>query len=121
MIICVPTTGNTDFNDNVSEHFGSAPYFAIVNTDTKECEFVKNINEHHSHGNCHPLKNLSSKKFDGIVCGGIGKRAIQMLNDSGIKVYKADGLTINDIVDSFTGGKMKEITDNDACQGHGCH
>ncbi len=63
MKICVPTVGQKGLEEKVSEHFGGAPYFTITDTATDQTESIPNQNQHHSHGQCHPLGQLAGKKL----------------------------------------------------------
>ncbi|MGE5559018.1 MAG: NifB/NifX family molybdenum-iron cluster-binding protein [Bacillota bacterium] len=125
MKICVPTIGNKGLDETVSEHFGSAPYFTVVDLDSNGIEVIDNQNEHHSHGQCHPMQSLTGKGIDGVVCGGMGRRAVELLNSDGIKVYLGNGNTVKTIIEQYKQGKLKELTMEGACGGHGsgncCH
>ena len=121
MRICIPTETNEGKSAKVYEHFGSAPYFTIVDTEKDSVEVIDNTNQHHAHGMCHPMKALISKSIDAVVTGGMGARAVQGLNQGGIKAYRAIPGTVADIVSQFTKGGLEEITVNNACAQHGCH
>lgn len=121
MKICIPTLGEKGFDERVSEHFGSAPYFTIVDLESNGVEIINNHNQHHSHGQCHPLGSLTGKGINGVVCGGMGRRAIELLNADGIKVYLGNGSIVKTIVEEYKNGSLKELSAEDACAGHGCH
>ena len=70
---------------------------------------------------CQPMNALIGKKIDAVVTGGMGGRAVQKLNEGGIKAYRAIPGTVADIVSQFTKGGLEEITVNNACAQHGCH
>lgn len=121
MKICVPTTGNKGLEEKVYEHFGSAPFFTVVETDTGAVEVIDNQNQHHSHGSCHPMLSLTGRGIDAVVTGGMGRRAIEMLNEGNVKVYQATGDTVSRIVKEYQNRKLKELSPDTACAGHGCH
>jgi predicted Fe-Mo cluster-binding NifX family protein len=121
MKLCIPTKMDDGKTANVHEHFGSAPYFAIYDTDSATVEILDNGNLHHSHGTCQPMSALGGRKIDAVVCGGMGARAVQKLNEGGIKVYRAIPGTVMDIASQFLKGGLKEITVENACAQHGCH
>lgn len=125
MKICIPTLGEKGLEEQVCEHFGSAPYFTIVESDSNEVEIVNNQNQHHSHGVCHPMASLSGKGIDSVVCGGMGRRAVELLNSDGIKVYLGSGSTVKNLVEQYKQGDLKELTVANACgghdHGHSCH
>ncbi|OGW79644.1 MAG: diguanylate cyclase [Omnitrophica bacterium RIFCSPLOWO2_12_FULL_44_17] len=121
MKICIPTETNEGKRAEVYGHFGSAPYFTIVDTEKNSVEIINNANQHHSHGMCQPMSALVGKKIDAVVTGGMGARAVQKLNAGGIKAYKVIPGTVADIVSQFTKGGLDEITVNNACAQHSCH
>ncbi len=121
MKICIPTETDQGRDSRVFGHFGSAPYFLICDTETGAFETVDNANQHHSHGMCQPMSGLTGKKIDAVLCGGMGARAVQKLNDAGIKAYQASGGTVAEMIDRFMAGDLTEITVAGACTQHGCH
>lgn len=121
MKICIPTLGKKGLEEEVSEHFGSAPYFTIVNLETNETEIIDNQNQHHSHGQCHPMGSIIGKGVNGVVCGGMGRRAVELLNSDGIKVFLGTGDIVKTVIEQYKNGNLKELAADQACSGHGCH
>jgi predicted Fe-Mo cluster-binding NifX family protein len=122
MRLCIPTQTKDGKTASVHEHFGSAPYFTIYDTDKDTAEVISNSNEHHSHGMCQPLQALAGQNIDATICGGIGPGALMRLNEGGIKAYRAIPGTVGDIVSQFSKGALQEITIDNACNhDHGCH
>lgn len=121
MKICLPTIGKKGLGEKVYNHFGSAPYFTIYDTDTKKIEIIKNDNEHHSHGACQPLNSIAKYNIDIIMTNGMGARAVQMLNTGGIKVFKLDGDTVADAIKKYQDNKLEELTIENSCSQHNCH
>ena len=121
MKICIPAETNEGKSAKVYGHFGSAPYFTIVDTEKDSIEVIDNANQHHSHGMCQPMSSLIGKSIDAVVTGGIGSRAVQKLNEGGIKAYRTIPGTVADIVSQFTKGGLEEITAQNACAQRGCH
>ena len=121
MKLCIPTETNEGKKAQVYEHFGSAPYFTIVDTEKDAVEVIDNVNQHHSHGMCQPMNALIGKKIDAVVTGGMGARAVQKLNEGGIKAFRAIPGTVEEIVKQFKNKQLNEITVENACAQHGCH
>jgi len=121
MRICVPTTTDEGAKARAYEHFGSAPHFTILDTATGSCEVVGNAGQHHAHGMCHPLAMLEGRKIDAVVCAGIGARALQRLNEGGIRVYRTISGTVEEVVEKFKTRELEEMTLENSCAGHGCH
>ena len=121
MKICIPITENEGLKSKVNAHFGSASCFLIYDIKNENFEVVNNSDSHHMHGMCHPLKVLDNKGIDAVVCGGMGARAVQKLNEGGIRAYRASGETVEETIRRHKGGILEEITAENACVDHSCH
>lgn len=121
MKLCVPATDAKGLKSNISGHFGSAPFFILVDTDTGAVEEVRNANEHHSHGRCHPLASLQGRGIGALICSGIGAGALGKLKDAGITAYRAEGATVADLVEGYKAGRLEVMNPESACGRHGCH
>jgi len=121
MKICIPTETDEGKSARVYGHFGSAPYFTIYDTEKDDCQTIDNSNQHHIHGTCNPIDVLTSKDIDAVVCIGMGMRAIQRVNEAGIRAYKASGANVQEIIKEYQANKLEEITAEDACRRHKCH
>ena len=122
MKICIPTETKDGLGAKVYGHFGSAPYFTVVDTATRKCEIIDNGNLEHEHGNCNPVKAVGGAKPDAVATGGIGMGAINGLEAAGIKVYITDQPTVEATVAALEKGTLKKASAACACSHHaGCH
>ena len=123
MNTCVPVTEDKGPESNVSAHFGSAPLFLIVDTESGTSRAIPNRNLHHGHGMCQPLLSLAGEAVDGVVVGGIGKGALDKFRAANIRVYLSELPTVETTVTAFETGSLREVTPADACghHGHGPH
>ncbi len=119
MNICIPVNQDNGLDSSVCAHFGSAPIFMVVDTDTNTCRPLTNANQHHSHGMCQPLASLSNEKLDAIVVGGIGMGALNKLQTSGIRVFRSEYPTVKATIDAFKDNSLKPVTPGQACGHHG--
>ena len=119
MLVCIPTNGDSGMNDSLCEHFGSAPFFTLYDSDSGEIQMVKNKNATHAHGTCHPMTQLTRFKIDSIICSGIGRRAIEMLKNDGVTVFQSDKKTVGEVVEQIKNDNLTEIDPTTACKGHG--
>ncbi len=119
MKLCVPVDQDLGLRSPVCAHFGSAPLFLKVDTDTGACEALQNQNQHHDHGMCRPLASLAGHVIDAIVVGGIGQGALYKLAAAGIRVYRASAPTVGETVEAFKAGALREVTTDMACAHHG--
>jgi predicted Fe-Mo cluster-binding NifX family protein len=118
MKVCIPTQEDKGAESLAYGHFGSAPCFIIIDSETGEIRSVANNNQHHAHGACHPMSALGGMAVDAVVVGGIGRRAVMGLNEQGIKVYQAIAGTALENVNALKSGNMIELTVESACGGH---
>lgn len=119
MLICIPTNGDKGLEDVVSDHFGSANYFTLVDSETGKIDILENSNSHHSHGTCHPMTQLESYHLNGVVCKGMGRRAVEALVSQGIEVYTTGKQNVGEIVEIIKEDKLEKIDPAKACMGHG--
>jgi predicted Fe-Mo cluster-binding NifX family protein len=121
MKICFPVQNDKGIDSLVYSHFGSAPAFVIVDTESQSVKSLSNGDRHHEHGACNPVMALNNEQVDAIVVGGIGGGALNKLNQKGIKVFRAQQPTINENVALFSAGALLEFTLQHTCSGHaGC-
>lgn len=119
MIICIPVEQDNGLQSQVSPHFGSAPAFVIVDTETGECRAIPNRNQHHAHGACMPLASLQGERIDGMLVGGIGMGALNKLNAANIRVYRSGQGTVAEAVAAFKAGQLEVVEPAMACAHHG--
>jgi len=120
MRICMPTMGASGLDDQISEHFGRAQSFTLVDTTNGKVEVIANNGEHVCGGGA-PVERLRAAKPDVVVCGGLGGGAIRMLNSLGFKVYIGATGTVRDAVELYKGGKLQEASMESACAHHHDH
>jgi predicted Fe-Mo cluster-binding NifX family protein len=125
MKIAIPIEEYHGLESLVYGHFGSAPSFVIVDSDTMSVEELGNQNQSHEHGQCRPMVALAGRSPDAIIVGGIGAGALHGLRAAGIRVYRCDGDTVADAVRLLKNGALVEVGEDDACaghsHGHSCH
>jgi predicted Fe-Mo cluster-binding NifX family protein len=119
MKLCIPTNGEKGLDEQVHNHFGSASFFTLFDTESDEIQTINNSNEQHEHGACQPLSVISDYHVQAILTGGMGRRAVQMLNDGGVKVFLMEGNTVREAVENYRKNRLTELTAENACGGHG--
>ena len=120
MKVCFPIKENNGIDSIVFNHFGSAPFFIIVDLENNNIEVVNNGDLGHEHGMCQPIKALSGHLVDAVLVAGIGAGAIMKLNGMGIKVYKVAESTISENIELLKNNKLVEFSANNACTHHDC-
>lgn len=117
MRLCIPTVDESGLESRLSGHFGSAPYFTLVETETEVVEVVANVQAEHEHGRCDASSSLQGLNVDAVVCQGLGRRAFAGLRDVGIAVFVAEPGTVSSALASFSGGRARRMTSEEACRG----
>jgi predicted Fe-Mo cluster-binding NifX family protein len=124
MKICIPVNDVRGLDGEPYGHFGSAERFMLVDSDSMETQIVDNGDHGHAHGTCQPLRGLAGQKLDAIIVGGIGARAVERLNEAGIRVYRSTAGTVRDNVEALKKGALEELNADNSCghhgHGHGC-
>ena len=122
MKICIPTEEPMGLDSVAYGHFGSAPYFLIYDSETKEIEVIKNNEDEHEHGQCNPVAPIRDKGVKALMVAGMGSGALQKFVALGINVYKIEtGTKVRTIVENLDLDKMEQLVIDNCCQGHSCH
>jgi predicted Fe-Mo cluster-binding NifX family protein len=118
MKLAFPVEKDDGMASPVFGHFGSAPFFVVVESENGAVESLGNKDRVHLHGQCQPLAALSGKVVDAVVVGGIGAGALMKLNDAGVKVYRAVEGTVSENLALFKSGRLPEMGFDHTCAGH---
>ena len=125
MNILIPVAMNYGLDSAVYGHFGSAPFFLLVDETGSILEEIDNRSGTHLHGQCRPLDHVAGRSVDAIIAGGIGLRALSSLLAAGIRVYSSNDGTVEDALQQFKLGKLQAMSELESCSGHGhsggCH
>jgi predicted Fe-Mo cluster-binding NifX family protein len=119
MRICVPTATDEGMEATVYDHFGSAPFFSVLDTDRNEVEVVANGNQRHEHGRCNPVGTLMGIALDAVVVRGMGRNALARLTQAGIPVYITMGQHLRDVADEVRNDLLLPLDSDATCAGHG--
>jgi len=115
--IIVPTVGQEGLNAHLAEHFGRAPYFAVVdlneNGDVANVKTVPNVGEHTGRmGQPHDV--VLGLQPNAIIVYGMGRRGLDSFQSVGIAVLRANANTISEVIAAYKENKLQELTE-------GCH
>ena len=109
--VIIPVEDESGLDARLAEHFGRAPYFAVVDLENGKVSNVKtepNTGEHLG-GTGHPHENLLALKPNVIVANGMGPGGLQSFKNARVIVLKADANTVKGIITSFKQGKLTEL------------
>ena len=112
--IIIPTDNQEGINAPLAEHFGRAPYFTVVEFDSKgevtNVNAVTNVSEHVG-GTGSPHDHLTKLQPTAIVVHGMGPRGITAFQSAGIEVLKANANTVKEVVEAYKQDKLEELTE----------
>jgi len=101
----------------LSQHFGRAPYFAVVELDENgkvlNLQTVPNKSEHFG-GMGKPPEILMSLRPNAVITYGMGPRALNMFQSANIAVLQANKNIVKDLVEAYKRDELVELTE-------GCH
>jgi predicted Fe-Mo cluster-binding NifX family protein len=118
MKIAFPVQDDAGLDSIVYNHFGSAPFFMIVDPGTLAAASVKNRDQHHAHGACNPMRALDDQQVDAVVVGGIGAGALGGLNRMGISVHRSQAATVRENLALLDSSGLPRIELRGSCGGH---
>ena len=122
--IVVPVENECGLDARLAEHFGRAPYFAVVdiaeNGKVLGVETEANRGEH-AGGVGHPHDNLLALKPNVIVAYGMGPGGLNTFQSAGIAVLEANANTVRDVIKSFKEGKLAKLANGCEHAHHHAH
>jgi predicted Fe-Mo cluster-binding NifX family protein len=115
--IVVPAEDESGLNAQLAEHFGRAPFFAVVELDEKgEVASVTNVPNEGEHvggiGLTHD--HILELQPNAIIVYGMGPRGLSGFQSAGVAVLRANANTVKEVVASYKDDRLQELTE-------GCH
>ena len=115
--IVVPVADKTGLNSQLAEHFGRAPYFAVVeldeNGEVSQIRTVPNIGEH-AGGRGQTHDNILELQPNAIIVYGMGPRGLSTFQSAGVAVLRANANTVREVIAAYKEDRLEELTE-------GCH
>ena len=117
MKIVIPVEDANGLNSRLSQHFGRAPYFTVVELDENgkvlNLQIVPNKSEHFG-GMGKPPEIILNLRPNAVVTCGMGPRALGMFQNANIAVLQANKNIVKDLIDAYKRDELVELTE-------GCH
>jgi predicted Fe-Mo cluster-binding NifX family protein len=116
-VVCVPTMGFAGLDESMCEHFGRALTYTFVDTDSGRVEVIRNTTLHVG-GEGYPPDLIGEHGGEVMICGGLGRRAVDMFADRGIGVYLGGSGLVSEALNLWRTGQLRAATTETACQEH---
>jgi len=84
---------------------------------TERVDTVENRGEHCG-GQGHMHNHILELKPNAVITYGLGPRGLNGFQEAGIAVLMANADTVKDVIESYKGGNLQELTEG--CH-HACH
>jgi predicted Fe-Mo cluster-binding NifX family protein len=115
--IVVPTEEDSGLDSKLAEHFGRAPYFAVIDLDEKsEVSSVKTVPNRGEHaggsGYAHDL--ILELKPNAIIVYGMGPRGLIGFQNARVAVLRANANIVKEVISAYKEDRLEELTE-------GCH
>jgi predicted Fe-Mo cluster-binding NifX family protein len=110
--IVIPVQNNQGSESKVAQHFGQAPYFALIELDAAKIakvEIEKNTSTHMG-GTGDPHGSILSLRPTAIVACGMGPGAKNCFEGAGVQVLQAIGITVSEIIENYKNGLLQPLT-----------
>ena len=112
--IVIPAEDQKGLNAQLAEHFGRAPYFAVVdfdeNGEVSNVKTVANVSEH-AGGMGYAHDHILELQPNAIIVYGMGPRGLNTFQSAGVAVLKANANTVSEVVAAYKDNKLQELTE----------
>ena len=109
MKIAITALGK-DLQSHVDPHFGRAKNFIFLDPDTMEFKTISNDSMDAAHGaGIQSGQLMSSENVEIVITGQVGPNAYQTLTAGNIKIYQSGDISVEQAVDFFKKGELKQI------------
>ncbi len=119
--LALPVLGNDGLNSLLSDHFGRAPGFLVIDVDGGRPEYLTGASCH-SH-ECAPVDALIAAGADAVLARGMGAGALSRCRAAGLRVLEAKGESVGEALVAFLEGQSNILPKSALCH-HGemsCH
>ncbi|HAA85450.1 MAG TPA: dinitrogenase iron-molybdenum cofactor biosynthesis protein [Kosmotogaceae bacterium] len=106
------TTSGDNLKSDLDNRFGRAPRFIVYDLESKSFEVINNdqgMNAAHGAG-VRAAEIVARTGADAIVTGNCGPKAFSVLRAAGIKVFSSEASTVEEALENFISGTLKETT-----------
>jgi predicted Fe-Mo cluster-binding NifX family protein len=112
--IVVPVEDQKGLDAPLAQHFGRAPYYAVVEFDgngkVENVKTVPNVGEH-AGGTGYSHDRILEYQPTAIIVYGMGPRGLISFQNAGVAVLKANANTVSEVVTAYREDKLQELTE----------
>lgn len=118
MKVAIPSNMPGGLDVAISSHFGRCDVFTLVEIKNGKITSGSTIDNRGMHFGFDktPAEILASSGVDAVMTQGMGPKALELLGQSGIKIYFTSAQTVGEAVLELIEGKAKLATPEEACK-----
>lgn len=108
----IVTAYGSEANAKIDERFGRAAYFMLYDKETqtwKSFNNKQNLDAAKGAG-IQAAQNVQELDANIVITGNVGPKAFHVLQASGIKIFSAKELTVEEAIQNYLAGKLSELT-----------
>ncbi len=99
--IFFPLLNDKEMDSEISQHFGHAPFFGLYDVNKKKFKIIKN-NLNHTDPTKSPIDQIEEAvNPTTIFAKGIGKRAISIIAQKGLRLKTGNYLTVKEVIENL--------------------
>ena len=107
MKIAIPIESK-DLEGKICPSFGRTPCFLLYETDSKKAEYLENsAGKSHGGAGIKAAQLIADHKIDVLLTPRCGKNAAEVLEESGIKLYKTREGSVKENLEDFLGNRLE--------------
>ena len=113
------TAQDKELSSEIDLRFGRAKWLIVIDTETNNFQAhdnVVNLNAVQGAG-IQTGQNISNLGVEAAITGNVGPNAFKTLNAAGVKIFLTEKQTVQETIDAFKAGKLKEV-DQANVEGH---
>jgi predicted Fe-Mo cluster-binding NifX family protein len=111
--IVVPVSDDRGIDAQLSQHFGRAPFYAIIDLDEKGNVIgqgtIANTSEHFG-GVGLPPDRILQLKPKALITYGLGPKALRIFQDAGVAVLRTEANIVKEVVKAYNNNELQELT-----------
>ncbi len=116
--LAMPVLKNAGLESRISQHFGKACGFIILNSDGSNCEYLDTKASRRSN-ECAPIRALVEHGSKVLLCCSMGRGALTRSHEAGLLILQANsGDSVADVLNAFQKGRCNDFPDNALCLHH---
>jgi len=114
MKLTFPTNDDKGLDSQLADHFGRAPTFTIIDSETEELKVIDNSGEHFGGRQSAPVL-VVNHGTNVLICKALGRKAIARFGELGIDIYITDKLTVKNALEAYRKDELQKATESEAC------